>query len=67
MQLRSQRAIARRSEVSTERHKHVQHPQYAERLEQALNMGLQYRYIAAASLELSHINEVLVGVNYRFG
>jgi opacity protein-like surface antigen len=28
---------------------------------------LEYRYIAAASLELSHINEVLVGVNYRFG
>jgi outer membrane immunogenic protein len=28
---------------------------------------LEYRYTAAASLELSHINEVLVGVNYRFG
>jgi outer membrane immunogenic protein len=28
---------------------------------------VEYRYIAAASLELSHINEVLVGVNYRFG
>ena len=28
---------------------------------------VEYRYVAAASLELSHINEVLVGVNYRFG
>ena len=28
---------------------------------------LEYRYTAAASLELSHINEVLAGVNYRFG
>jgi len=28
---------------------------------------VEYRYTAAASLELSHINEVLVGVNYRFG
>jgi outer membrane immunogenic protein len=28
---------------------------------------VEYRYIAAASLELSHVNEVLVGVNYRFG
>ena len=32
-----------------------------------LSAKLEYRYIAAASLELSHINEVLVGVNYRFG
>ncbi len=28
---------------------------------------LEYRYTAAASLELSHINEILAGVNYRFG
>ncbi|MGB8899733.1 MAG: outer membrane beta-barrel protein [Methylocella sp.] len=28
---------------------------------------LEYLYTAAASLELSHINEVRVGVNYRFG
>jgi outer membrane immunogenic protein len=28
---------------------------------------LEYRYTAAASLELSHINEVRAGVNYRFG
>jgi outer membrane immunogenic protein len=28
---------------------------------------IEYRYTAAASLELSHINEVLAGVNYRFG
>jgi hypothetical protein len=27
----------------------------------------EYRYIAAASLELSHINEVLARINYRFG
>jgi len=27
----------------------------------------EYLYIAAASLELSHINEVRFGVNYRFG
>ena len=32
-----------------------------------LSAKLEYRYIAAASLELSHINEFLVGVNYRFG
>jgi outer membrane immunogenic protein len=32
-----------------------------------LNAKIEYRYIAAASLELSHINEVLAGVNYRFG
>ncbi len=32
-----------------------------------LSAKLEYRYIAAASLELSHINEVLAGVNYRFG
>jgi outer membrane immunogenic protein len=28
---------------------------------------IEYRYIAAASLELSHLNEFLAGVNYRFG
>jgi outer membrane immunogenic protein len=28
---------------------------------------LEYRYTAAASFELSHVNEVLAGVNYRFG
>lgn len=28
---------------------------------------LEYRYTAAASFELSHINEVRAGVNYRFG
>ncbi|HXW72648.1 MAG TPA: outer membrane beta-barrel protein [Methylocella sp.] len=28
---------------------------------------IEYRYTAAASLELSHINEVRAGVNYRFG
>jgi outer membrane immunogenic protein len=33
----------------------------------SLSAKVEYRYIAAASLELSHINEVLVGVNYRFG
>jgi len=32
-----------------------------------LSAKIEYRYIAAASLELSHINEVLAGVNYRFG
>jgi hypothetical protein len=33
----------------------------------SLSAKLEYRYIAAASLELSHIHEVLAGVNYRFG
>jgi outer membrane immunogenic protein len=28
---------------------------------------IEYRYIGAASLELSHLNEVLASVNYRFG
>jgi hypothetical protein len=28
---------------------------------------IEYRYITAVSLELSQINEVLAGVNYRFG
>ena len=28
---------------------------------------VEYRYTAAASLEASHINQVLAGVNYRFG
>jgi outer membrane immunogenic protein len=32
-----------------------------------ISAKIEYRYIAAASLELSHINEFLVGVNYRFG
>jgi outer membrane immunogenic protein len=32
-----------------------------------ISAKIEYRYIAAASLELSHINEVLVGINYRFG
>ncbi len=32
-----------------------------------LSAKIEYRYTAAASLELSHINEVLAGVNYRFG
>ena len=31
-----------------------------------LSAKIEYRYIAAASLELSHNNEVLAGVNYRF-
>jgi outer membrane immunogenic protein len=33
----------------------------------SLSAKLEYRYIAAASLELSHLHEVLAGVNYRFG
>jgi outer membrane immunogenic protein len=33
----------------------------------SLSAKIEYRYIAAASLELSHINEVLAGLNYRFG
>jgi outer membrane immunogenic protein len=33
----------------------------------SLSAKIEYRYIAAASLESSRINEVLVGVNYRFG
>jgi hypothetical protein len=32
-----------------------------------LSAKLEYLYTAAASLELSHINEVRVGVNYRLG
>jgi outer membrane immunogenic protein len=32
-----------------------------------ISAKIEYRYIAAASLELSHINEVLAGINYRFG
>jgi outer membrane immunogenic protein len=28
---------------------------------------IEYRYIAAASLELSQVNQVLAGINYRFG
>ncbi len=33
----------------------------------SLSAKIEYRYIAAASLESSRINEVLVGINYRFG
>ena len=32
-----------------------------------ISAKIEYRYIAAASLESSHINEVLAGINYRFG
>jgi opacity protein-like surface antigen len=32
-----------------------------------ISAKIEYRYIAAASLELSHINEFLAGANYRFG
>jgi outer membrane immunogenic protein len=32
-----------------------------------LSVKAEYLYIAAASLELSHINEVRMGLNYRFG
>ncbi len=32
-----------------------------------ISAKLEYRYYAAASLELSHFNEFLVGLNYRFG
>jgi outer membrane immunogenic protein len=32
-----------------------------------ISAKIEYRYITAASLELSHINEFLAGVNYRFG
>jgi len=32
-----------------------------------ISAKIEYRYIAAASLELSHLNEFLAGVNYRFG
>jgi outer membrane immunogenic protein len=31
------------------------------------SMKAEYLYIAAAALELSHVNEVRLGVNYRFG
>jgi hypothetical protein len=31
-----------------------------------ISAKIEYRYIAAASLELSHLNEVLAGINYRF-
>jgi outer membrane immunogenic protein len=33
----------------------------------SLSAKLEYLYTAAASLELSHINEVRAGLNYRFG
>jgi len=32
-----------------------------------ISAKIEYRYTAAASLELSHINEVRAGLNYRFG
>jgi outer membrane immunogenic protein len=32
-----------------------------------LSVKAEYLYIAAASLEISHINEVRMGLNYRFG
>jgi outer membrane immunogenic protein len=32
-----------------------------------ISAKIEYRYVTAASLELSHINEFLAGVNYRFG
>jgi outer membrane immunogenic protein len=32
-----------------------------------ISAKIEYRYIAAASLESSHINEVRAGINYRFG
>jgi outer membrane immunogenic protein len=34
---------------------------------QNLSAKFEYLYVAAASLEISHINEVRLGVNYRFG
>jgi outer membrane immunogenic protein len=36
-------------------------------LTQAWSLKAEYLYVAAASLELSKINEVRVGLNYRFG
>jgi hypothetical protein len=33
----------------------------------AISAKFEYMYIAAASLEVSHINEVRAGLNYRFG
>jgi opacity protein-like surface antigen len=33
----------------------------------SLSLKAEYLYIAAASLELSHVNEVRFGVNWRFG
>jgi outer membrane immunogenic protein len=33
----------------------------------SISAKIEYRYTAAASLELSHINEVRAGLNYRFG
>jgi outer membrane immunogenic protein len=33
----------------------------------AISAKFEYLYIAAASLEVSHINEVRMGLNYRFG
>jgi opacity protein-like surface antigen len=36
-------------------------------LNQFWSVKAEYLYIAAASLELTHANEVRVGLNYRFG
>jgi outer membrane immunogenic protein len=36
-------------------------------LNQAWSVKAEYLYIAAASLEVTHANEVRVGLNYRFG
>ena len=33
----------------------------------AISAKFEYLYITAVSLEVSHINEVRAGVNYRFG
>jgi outer membrane immunogenic protein len=33
----------------------------------AISAKVEYLYIAAASLEVSHLNEVRLGLNYRFG
>ena len=36
-------------------------------LNQALSVKAEYLYIAAASLEVTHANQVRLGLNYRFG
>jgi opacity protein-like surface antigen len=36
-------------------------------LNQAWSVKAEYLYIAAASLEVTHANQVRVGLNYRFG
>jgi opacity protein-like surface antigen len=33
----------------------------------AISAKFEYLYITAVSLEVSHVNEVRAGVNYRFG